>query len=344
YTLNSHNFHRLSEALVNIRMTLSNAVKEHLISLEKSEQLIQYAKQVYYLERSYESLLQSSILSPEEACSLNNYLTCHQIDLKQIDALQVLSKKAELLRSENFSPELIRSKPVISLQKKKTLMIGFPFDDQIISGYKVWKIISQNPEFLNKMYVQLTQHCFIREWARQKQIKIPQTEKERLITEWEEEYPSNELKSNGLTKNRYQELLYERLLVNWIIQKSPDYFRIQWDFDLAVQIESQIQNRIIESAERETLWRKLSQYEFIADWARLNGVEAPNCSVNSNLQFICNQSNREDIKKKVDERILVDWIASKGANYFHIDWDFSLALFHELQITGQLAKILKGDD
>lgn len=133
----------------------------------------------------------------------------------------------------------------------------------------------------------------------------------------------------------------ERLLVNWIIQKSPDYFRIQWDFDLAVQIESQIQNRIIESAERETLWRKLSQYEFIADWAKLNGVKAPNCHVNANL---CNQSSREDVKNKVGERVLVDWILSKGANYFHVDWDFSLALFHELQITGQLAKILKGDN
>ncbi|MBD2315036.1 hypothetical protein H6G20_25545 [Desertifilum sp. FACHB-1129] len=344
YTLNSHNFHCLSEALVNIRMTLSNATKDHLIPLEKSEQLIQYAKQVYCLERSYKSLLQSSILSLEETCTLNDYLTCHQIDLKQVDALQVLSKKAEFLRSENLSQEPTRPKPVISLQKHKTLMTGVSFNNQIISGYKAWQIISQNPESLNKMYVQLTQHCFIREWARQKQVELPQTEKERLRTEWEEEHSSNELKSNGLTQARYQELLSERLLVNWIIQKSPDYFRIQWNFDLAVQIESQIQNRIIEFAEKETLWRKLSQYEFIADWARLNGIEAPNCFVNSDLQSICNQSNREDIKNKVGKRVLVDWIVSKGASYFHVDWDFSLALFHELQITGQLAKILKGDN
>lgn len=166
YTLNSHDFHYLSEALVNIRMTLFDAAKEHLISLEKAEQLIQFAKQTHYLERSYESLLQSSILCSEESCALNNYLTCHQIDLKQVDALQVLSKKSEFLRSENLSQELTRSKPVISLQKNKILITGFPFDNQIVSGYKAWQIISQNPEFLNKMYIQLTQRCFIRKWAR----------------------------------------------------------------------------------------------------------------------------------------------------------------------------------
>src|SRR4029450_4500017 len=55
-------FRPLSEALVNIRYTLRNAVADGRISAGRAQRLTDYAKHLYYPERSYGRLLNSPIL------------------------------------------------------------------------------------------------------------------------------------------------------------------------------------------------------------------------------------------------------------------------------------------
>jgi Uncharacterized conserved protein len=86
----SDNFCPISEPLVNIRYTLLNAVKDGFLTTEQAEELISFAKKLYYPDRSYQQLLKSPILqqlSPVALADLTTYLITKQVDLKKLDAM-----------------------------------------------------------------------------------------------------------------------------------------------------------------------------------------------------------------------------------------------------------------
>jgi len=63
YGLESDDFCRISEPLVNIRYTLLNAVKDECLRIEQAENLLEYAQNLSYPNRSYDRLLKSPIFS-----------------------------------------------------------------------------------------------------------------------------------------------------------------------------------------------------------------------------------------------------------------------------------------
>ena len=83
----------LSEALVNIRATLAEAVTGGIISAATRDALVRVAKVTFYQERSYETILEQAPadVPPQELAALRNWLPGGRVNLKRQDALEMLS-------------------------------------------------------------------------------------------------------------------------------------------------------------------------------------------------------------------------------------------------------------
>jgi hypothetical protein len=84
----------LSEAMVNIRATLAEAVAAGVIGAASREALIAIGKAAFFQERSWESLLEEGVdagISPREIAALRAWLPQGRVDLKRRDALEMLT-------------------------------------------------------------------------------------------------------------------------------------------------------------------------------------------------------------------------------------------------------------
>jgi hypothetical protein len=102
-------FRPLSEPLVNIRASLSRAVREGCISSEQAGQLVNYAKQLYYPDRSYRRLLCSPVTTAwptEVVARLETFLATRRVDLKRADALCALRYCRRMLAGGMFRPRV----------------------------------------------------------------------------------------------------------------------------------------------------------------------------------------------------------------------------------------------
>jgi hypothetical protein len=84
----------LSEALVNMRWTLSMAERQGILSGDTRVALIGLARDMFYAERTYPALLRSAAaagLPPHELDAMAEWLPEHRIDRKQADAIELLA-------------------------------------------------------------------------------------------------------------------------------------------------------------------------------------------------------------------------------------------------------------
>ncbi|MEM2214244.1 MAG: TfuA-related McrA-glycine thioamidation protein [Candidatus Nezhaarchaeales archaeon] len=103
-----YTFEPLSEPLINIRYNVKRLANDGLIDYVIAEKLIQIAKSLHYSERSYEKVLaealRQGILSLMEHDRLVRLILERRIDLKRLDAIEVLKKIAELAYVHIKSP------------------------------------------------------------------------------------------------------------------------------------------------------------------------------------------------------------------------------------------------
>jgi len=107
-----HGYRPLSEALVNIRATLRQAVMQGAIATDTEAALIELAARMHYPERSYRSILsraQALGVARSELYALEAFVAEHRVDQKKLDAIATLHVVATL----SSSPE--RHVPVVEL-------------------------------------------------------------------------------------------------------------------------------------------------------------------------------------------------------------------------------------
>jgi hypothetical protein len=83
----------LTEAMINIRATLAEAVQTGILPTELAVRLIDIAKSIFYKERTYEVVLQAAARSGFPAAPLRNFsewLASGHIDQKRLDAEAML--------------------------------------------------------------------------------------------------------------------------------------------------------------------------------------------------------------------------------------------------------------
>jgi hypothetical protein len=97
----------LSEAMVNIRRTLSQAALTAVISPSTRDALVRLAKDLFYHDRTFERLLEAAgqSLPSEELDALRAWLPQGRVDQKREDALAMLDEMKALLAGE---PEPMR--------------------------------------------------------------------------------------------------------------------------------------------------------------------------------------------------------------------------------------------
>ena len=87
----------LSEALVNIRITLEKARCYGIIDENEFSILLSSAKNLYYPDRTWGQLIRSSEISPEKTEILRVWLTRNQVDQKREDARKALAYIRDIL-------------------------------------------------------------------------------------------------------------------------------------------------------------------------------------------------------------------------------------------------------
>jgi hypothetical protein len=83
----------LTEAMVNIRATLTEAVRAGVLAPDLAAQVTEIAKSTFYKERTYDTLLQAAAasgLSPAALRNLTTWLLSDHIDQKRLDAEAML--------------------------------------------------------------------------------------------------------------------------------------------------------------------------------------------------------------------------------------------------------------
>lgn len=99
----------LSEAMVNIRVTIDKAVKQNVISKTAGDSLIHHAKSLFYKDRSYANILS---LASQDIKKLKDWLPGNKIDQKKIDAVEML-------------------RAILSFKEQGPFVPGFQFNETI---------------------------------------------------------------------------------------------------------------------------------------------------------------------------------------------------------------------
>ncbi len=99
----------LSEAMINIRYTLAEARKQKIISESTHQQLIAYAKNLYYPSRSYSALWDfaaTSKLPQDEILNLRAWIKTGYIDQKWLDAKEMLDMVKNMVQ-QSMGPKSV---------------------------------------------------------------------------------------------------------------------------------------------------------------------------------------------------------------------------------------------
>jgi hypothetical protein len=102
-------FVSLSEAMVNIRATFSEAVRQGLINRQTERHLLGIAKQLFYPERVYPAIIAKAAevsTDPHELVALADWLPRHRINQKREDALLMLRVIADRL-AQGLPPKVV---------------------------------------------------------------------------------------------------------------------------------------------------------------------------------------------------------------------------------------------
>jgi hypothetical protein len=102
----------LSEAMINIRRSLRDALEEGIITEEQHQKLISAGKDMHYKQRTYQNILQAAGISGQSGSRFLTWLSMNRRDLKKEDAVGLL--------------DLLRNYPAASAGPKK---ISYQFNN-----------------------------------------------------------------------------------------------------------------------------------------------------------------------------------------------------------------------
>ena len=304
----------LSEPLVNIRATAQLAESTGVLSSEEHTRMIEYAKSVHYPDRSFSGLLEGppcSDWSDSRRSDFVAWLADNRVNIKRLDAQAVLRECAER-RDTLLSQRLVdEPKPrqvwAHRWEFMAVLHTHLPTPKGPIHSMAVLGRVFQDPGWLESLKKQVTQDHFILEWAARRDLRCPVDQAGSFSRTWRERHvaPAEHdwLYQNGLTAIQFDELLERRALIAWLIAQEPASFGLDWEYRDALPASREAQSR----------------HGFLRAWAMDNGVTCP-----------------EEHTAGYD---LAEWITETGPGYFGSLWNLKEAIFRELQITGEAARV-----
>jgi len=311
-----YGFRPLSEALVNIRCTLDRAVGDCCVAAEQANQLLDYAKHLYYPERSYQKLLSSPVVSrwsEQDRATIHHYFLHGAVNLKAEDAIGALRLAARMPGTRvAVGYDGGRSQEDF-FQLDRLRLTGFVGRQGIVTGETVLEEAQRDPDLLASMRATLSKRCLLLEWARRNNINCAEEVLDAYFARWKKYHKIDEnedwLRANGLTRKFCRSLLEERALIDWITRKGPAHFGVDWNFEQALYHEcgllgrtaglgppardfSGIQPELFLDQEQDEaaarVWVDLSHRRFLLEWARQIGISC----ASGPLRTYCEQWER----------------------------------------------------
>lgn len=361
------NFEPLSEPLVNIRYNLMQAVKLDYISEQDVIDLISYAKDFCYSERSYDLLFESEIMKQWTAEKIENLITfinSKKIDLKRQDTIQALKLGSTELRGKKqqifFSEEVANNLEVSLWNFKNSLERGFLHpNSHLVPAEKVLKKVIEDSSLITDICLKSTQEYYLLQWIKQKQLICPNDYIKNYQEQWKKTYITSDylqwLKNNSLTEQEFELKLKNQATVKWLSEQEPDDFGI--DFHKYVQFFRNLQSINPELEEKyEQLMEKTKFSLYMSSWAKSQGISCPSAEAEKYIniwqeeELVQNiQNNLKSIKdgeeiysELLHQKVLTEWILQKSPAYFgYSSWNPYAEILKELQITGQASVIVK---
>lgn len=333
-------FRPLSEALVNIRSTLDRAVADGCVARDQALELLNYARHLFYPERSYQKLLGSPVVRrwPEhDQAAIHDYLLHKAVNLKAEDAIGVLRYAARMPGAPVAATYDVGQSLQDLWQLDRLRLTGFAGGQDIVTGDAVLEEARKDPGLLASMRTTLSKRCFLLDWARHNGIRCPEEMVDAYVARWEKRHKIDDtgdwLRANGLTRKVYKSLLAERALIDWITREGPAHFGVEWNFEQAWRQECTLLGTTAElgppghdfsSTQPDSLldedqdgaaaraWVELSHRRFLLEWARHNGVSCPPGLI---------QTYREEWERAHPVGDRAAWLASASLNLStYLDW------------------------
>jgi len=211
----SSGFKHFSEPLVNIRFTLMEAEKQKYISKEQHAELIKYAKSAYYVDRSYQLILDSSLIKEiplDQRERLIKFIKQDIIDLKKQDAVNVIKYCAKTFAKEDNNFHAIDLPPVEIERRNKSfdrlngwhrlsvLNRGFLNGQKLlVSGEKLIKEIFNNGNLVNELIPKLIKNYYLLLWTKRNNIECPSDHIKGFVKKWRDKYTAETPQPNGAT-------------------------------------------------------------------------------------------------------------------------------------------------
>jgi hypothetical protein len=314
-------FCHFSEPLVNIRYTLARAVEDHCLMADQAHEMITYAKQLYYPERSYQRLLDSPIVQNwpvDERAALEQYLETRRIDLKRRDAISVLRCCSQLVAAtQPVDSDGLRRPMNMKWELAPALRSRFVVSPGVTTGDQVLREAQKDAALTSALWVRLSQRYFVLQWAKQTGVSCPSDYSQAFAEQWAQEHDMDDegdwFRANGLLTGTHRRLLGERALEDWIVRQGPAAFGIQCGLP---------QDRPEQRAQC-----------FVLAWAQQNGVSGP-----AGRPGGAGHGERAELEPHPAPHALVEWVVQQGPVHFGMPWSFEVAMLRELQITGRAAE------
>lgn len=348
----------LSEALVNLRFNLREAIARGILDHEQAASLIAAMKAMPFWQRTREALWRTPAcraLDEARRARLRAFFLEHAIDRKREDAILVLSEAAR----RQDEPEVIAISTAPTAKSAVGPWLTSSYHDhfrlmrravprgdglELDGGALVHRVLS-DPGRRRLLTWALGAQFFVGEWARESGLRIPADELAAMEAEHKSRVPIPAIaafrRANRLTQAEHQSLLSKHLLWRWILAQPPERFGLSPSLhyeELWPQFPELGPLRPV--CEGAHLARSLP---YVAAFCQMVGA-APGPKAREALTGhfgVALRAIRERHGPEPLEPLLVAlWAINKSPTYFgYTTWLLSAELFCELQIAGTVAEL-----
>lgn len=367
-------YQALSEPLVNIRHTLGQAVERSILSAAQAATLIDLAKNRFFGDRSYHLLLQSPLvkdMSYSQRCDLTDFFTENPANLKQNDAVSVLSYCAGLAGSKpvpSAQAALMFPRPVVDTAYPafECLKRGIlTTNGYLLDLHAVFEVLKKDTDLMAVEHARCAGIFYVSELAAASGLSVPKETLSKFRANWTAKHVVGNLASwlpqIGLTQGEFDQLVNARASQAYLLQQAPESLGFSFtDQRLAVEALAQWYSQAATSQrdkaarlaqERADLSARAIAGCLVTNWAESRGIQAPEDVVE---QFITRWEQREAIGSRerflkavglTDQQFLLvwsqqamyQWMLEKGPMYFgYGTYSFPQALIEDMQITGSV--------
>jgi hypothetical protein len=363
-----HGYPAFSEPLVNLRHNLARAVARGLLDERECLEILAHLKSLTFGRRDLAACLDTPAarrLDDERRGALTAFLRDEREDLKRTDALEALRVARRLMDDDVPRPATARPRPDTTFGNHEALRRGFRRGDgALVAGEALFATLGRDPDRVAGLWRSTTARFLLLQWARTTGRAVSAERRDEYRRLWlrsvvrvdvgDDDALVAWLATIGLTGDELEEEIEARATATWLTETDPESLGVPFASHRRA-IDFLLQ-RPGASVDRGTLLKQAAQSAYVADWARLSGIECPRDVVDAFLaRWEEDQGvlSRAELLRGTDltesnylslwsERALYHWLLEKGPGHFgFVTYSFARAALREMQMDGSIVALVE---